>query len=52
MTRTAYRALLILLMKDDPTTLQPDERNALVTFANKYAQGIGYNEWVDAYHYG
>jgi hypothetical protein len=38
-------------MRDDPTALTFEQRNALVTFANRHAAALQFNDWIEAYHY-
>ena len=38
-------------MCDDPTNLSPEARERIEAWTNKEAREMGFNDWVDAYHW-
>ena len=45
------QALCTLLMCDDPSILTPDEREAIEKYADKESREMGFDNWIDAYHW-
>ena len=45
------QALCTLLMCDDPTNLTPDAREAIEKYADKESREMGFDNWIDAYHW-
>jgi hypothetical protein len=50
MTDRELRALLNLLMCDDPSSVSADEDAALRELANRESTSRGFADWIDAYH--
>jgi len=50
MNDLAFRALMDLIMCDDPSQTQREFRDALTDFAEEEAKKRGYPGWIDAYH--
>ena len=50
MNNLELKALCILLMCDDPTSLTDRQQRAIVGYANRKANGLGFDDWVGAYH--
>lgn len=50
MTLIQLKALLTLIICDDPTELPKEERDAIMDFANDESKRHGYRDWVDALH--
>lgn len=38
-------------MCDDPTSLTPDAREAIEKYADKESRDMGFDNWIDAYHW-
>jgi hypothetical protein len=38
-------------MCDDPTSLTPDAREAIEKYADKESREMGFDNWIDAYHW-
>jgi hydroxypyruvate isomerase len=49
MTMIELKALCALLMSDDPTSLNPGQREVLEDFANREARKHGFDGWIDCY---
>lgn len=46
-----FQAFCTLLMCDDPTNLQPEDRTRLENWANREAVEFGFHNWVEAYNF-
>ena len=45
------QALCTLLMCDDPSNLTPDARESIEKYADKESREMGFDNWIDAYHW-
>ena len=45
------QALCTLLMCDDPSNLTPDARERIEKWADKESREMGFDNWIDAYHW-
>ena len=45
------QALCTLLMCDDPSNLTPDARERIEKWANEESHKMGFDGWIDAYHW-
>lgn len=50
MNDMAFRALLDIMMCDDPSNTEPAYGVALEEFANEESKKRDYDSWYDAYH--
>ena len=51
MTFSTFQSILVLLMCDDPTNLQPPQREELEVWADEQARKFGFIDWIEAYHH-
>jgi len=51
MTFSTFQSILVLMMCDDPTNLQPSQREELEVWADEQARKFGFIDWIEAYHH-